>query len=439
MSARHPSLATVTDTDALTIESPDVEGEDLLLWRNTFSGVFAMPAASVEEVDVVRGAYRSHRLTGVRDDGRWVATFRSWAGDSAVPGGALTGHARHDTRTVGTDLVSTVAVAPTHRRRGLLTRLMTDSLRHAAETGAVVSSLFASEAAIYGRYGFGVATRVQDLHVDTRAASAWHAGAPVAAGRMRLSDDDEIAAVGPALFETARRHMPGAVGRNDVSWLRLLERVAPTPAPDGSRLRAVHLAPDGTVDGYVRLRLQMVWTDGAPRNKASVDDLVGTSPTVVAALWRFCVDLDLVTTLVAEHRGHGEPMPHLPLDTRAARVSASSDGHWWRVLDAPAALASRSWSAPGSVVLEVVDPGGPAGGRWSVDVGETGDAEVRATTRSADVTLPVQSVPAVLTGVLDLPLLHAVGRLEEHSHGAVWRLELMSRVSPLALGTVQGF
>ncbi len=316
---------------------------------------------------------------------------------------------------------------------------MNDSLAHAVDVGAVVSSLFASEAAIYGRYGFGVATRVHDLHVDTRSASAWHAGAPVAAGRIRLSDDDEIAAVGPALFDAARRHMPGAVGRNDVSWLRLLERIAPTPKPDGPRLRAVHQAPDGTVDGYVRLRLESSRTDGAPSNKASVDDLVGTSPAVVASLWRFCVDLDLVTTLVAEHRGHGELLPHLPLDTRAARVTASSDGHWWRVLDSPAALAARSWSAPGRVVLEVADPGGPAAGRWSVDVDETGDAEVRTTTRSADVTLPVQSLPAVLTGVLDLPLLHAVGRLDEHSHGAVQRLEVMSGVSPLALGTVQGF
>ncbi|MGJ7441596.1 GNAT family N-acetyltransferase [Aquipuribacter sp. MA13-6] len=422
----------------LAIESPDVDGEDLVVWRNTFAGVFALPAATTEEVDAVRDTYRAHRLTGVRDDGRWVATFRSWPGDSAVPGGALTGHADAP-RTLPTDLVSTVAVAPTHRRRGLLTRLMRDSLRHAADSGAVVSSLFASEAAIYGRYGFGVATRVHDLTVDTRAAAIWQAGAPVGAGRMRLSDDDELAAVGPALFDAARRRMPGAVGRGDIGWLRLLERVAPTPKPDGPRLRAVHLAPDGTVDGYVRLRLEMRWTDGAPRNKASVDDLVGATPEVLAALWRFCVDLDLVSTLVAEHRGHGELLPHLTADPRAVRVTSAVDGHWWRVLDPSAALAGRSWSGPGDVVLEVVDPDGPAAGRWEVSVGETGDAEVRRTTRTADVTLPVQSLPAVLTGVLDLPLLHAAGRLDEHTSGAVRRLEQMSRVSPVALGTVQGF
>ncbi|WP_380168058.1 GNAT family N-acetyltransferase [Jannaschia sp. R86511] len=429
----------MTDTSGLPIQSPDVETDDLRAWRNTFATVFAMREATEEEVDAVRALYREQRLTGVRDDGRWVATFRTWAGDSTVPGGALTGHDPDDTRTVATDLVSSVCVAPTHRRRGLLRRLMTDSLRHAAESGAVVSSLFASEAAIYGRFGYGVATRAQDLTADTRAARDWPAGVPVAAGTVRLSDDDEIAALGPGLFDRARRHMPGAVGRNDVSWLRALERVAPTPKPDGPRMRAVHVAPDGTVDGYVRLRLEMVWTDGAPRNKATAQDLVGTTPAVVASLLRFCTDLDLVTTLVLPDRGHGELLAHLPLDTRAVRVTASNDGHWWRVLDAPAALGARSWSAPGEVVLEVVDPDGYAAGRWAVAADGSGRAEVTATTRSADVTLPVQTLPAVLTGVLDLPLLHSAGRLDEHTPGGVRRLDAMSRVSPVSLGTLQGF
>lgn len=429
----------MTDVDQLPISSPDLDGDDVVAWRSTFASIFSLPPGTPEEMEVARPVYRSQRLTGIRDDGRWVATFRSWAGDSAVPGGALTGHDPTDTRTVSTELVSSVGVAPTHRRRGLLTRLMADCLDRAAESGTAVASLFASETAIYGRYGYGVATHVHDLTVDTRAARTWHAGAPADPGRLRLSDDDELAAVGPALFDAARRHMPGAVGRNEISWLRQLERVPAGKQPDGPRMRAVHLDPAGVVDGYVRLRTEMKWTDGAPRNVAQVDDLVGSSPAVVAALWRFCVDLDLVATLKAEHRGHGELLPLLTLDTRAARATQVLDGHWWRVLDTPAVLAARSWGAPGAVVIEVVDPGGPAQGRWSLDADAAGEATVTATTRSADVTMPVQTLPAVLTGVFDLAPLLAAGRLDEHTAGAVRRLEAMSRVSPVALGTVQGF
>lgn len=429
----------MTDATALPIDSPDVDDvDDALSWRNTFATVFSLPPADADEMAAVRDSWREQRLTGVRADGRWVATFRTWRGDSGLPAPAATGSGPAPSRTVPTELVSTVSVAPTHRRLGLLSRLMADSLAHARDTGAVVASLFASEAPIYGRFGFGVATQVHDLTVSTRAAQRWHAHAPADPGRIRLSDDDELLAVGPDLFEAARRTMPGAVGRNHIGWQRLVERL-PAGKDTGPRVRAVHLDAAGAVDGYVRLRTEMRWTDGAPAYTATVDDLVGASPAVVAALWRFCVHLDLVTTLKAEHRGHGELLPQLLVDTRAARLHQVIDGHWWRVLDTPTALSARSWSAPGRLVLEVHDPDGPAGGRWELDVDETGEAQVRPSTASPDVTLPVQSLPPVLTGVLDLAPMAAVGRLDEHTPGAVRRLGVMSRVDPLALATVQGF
>ena len=430
--------------DVLPISSPDLDDvADLLAWRTTFVTVFAMPATSPEETEAVRDTYREQLLTGVRQDGRWVATFRSWTADSAVPGPLLTGMPvaadDHGTRTVSTELLSSVSVSPTHRRRGLLTRLMADCLDRAAQRGTVVASLFASEAAIYGRYGFGVATSTRDLSVDTRAARGWHAGAPADPGRIRLSDDDELAALGPGLFEAARLQMPGAIGRNAISWLRQLERVPPCKGPDGPRVQAVHLAPDGTVDGYVRARTEGAWSDGAPRYTTTVEDLTGASPAVVAALWRFCLGMDLVTTLTAGHRGQGELLAHLPVDSRSVRVTSQADGHWWRVLDAPAAMRSRSWSRAGRVVLDVVDPGGPAAGRWRIDVDEQGRAEVTPTTASAEVTLPVQTLPAVLTGMVDLAPLLATGRLDQHGAGAVARLHGMARVAPVALAGVQGF
>lgn len=422
------------------VSAPDVDDDtDLLAWRNTFLGVFSMAAGTVAELDLVRVGYRPQRLTGVRADGRWVATFRSWRGDSAVPGPALLGGASEDTRTVATELISTVSVVPTHRRRGLLRTLMLDCLDHARDTGAVVASLFASEAPIYGRFGFGVASHTYDYTVDTRAARQWHPAAPVDPGRMRLSDDDELLALGPPLFDAARRSMPGAVGRNDVGWQRLLERLPPGTGPDGPRVRAVHLDPAGQVDGYVRLRTESAWSGGMPAFTARVDDLVGATPAVDAALWRFCVDLDLVTTLVAENRGHGELLPHLPVDSRSVRLTTAVDGTWWRVLDPAAALRTRAWAAPGRVVLEVIDEAGPAAGRWLLDADETGVAEVTPTSQPADVTVPVQTLPGVLTGVLELAPRVRAGLLDEHSPGALARLERMARVSPVALATVQGF
>jgi predicted acetyltransferase len=53
--------------------------------------------------------------------------------------------------------LSWVSVETTHRRRGILRRLVDHQLRAAAGRGVPVVVLTASEATIYGRFGFGVA------------------------------------------------------------------------------------------------------------------------------------------------------------------------------------------------------------------------------------------------------------------------------------------
>jgi predicted acetyltransferase len=63
-----------------------------------------------------------------------------------------------------------VSVEMTHRRRGVLRALMDTQLRAAAQRGVPISILTASEASIYGRYGFGIATRTRKAVIDRRAA-----------------------------------------------------------------------------------------------------------------------------------------------------------------------------------------------------------------------------------------------------------------------------
>src|SRR5687768_12639657 len=92
-------------------------------------------AATISEWDRVLGAY---------DGDRVVATFRSYGMELTVPGGF-----------VRADAVTNVTVAPTHRRRGLLSTMMRDDLRAAAARGEPLAALVASEWPIYGRYGFG--------------------------------------------------------------------------------------------------------------------------------------------------------------------------------------------------------------------------------------------------------------------------------------------
>ena len=61
-------------------------------------------------------------------------------------------------------MITDVTTSATHRRRGLLRRLIEDDLDDAVAQGVPVAALTASEATIYGRWGFGAG----DLRPDGR-------------------------------------------------------------------------------------------------------------------------------------------------------------------------------------------------------------------------------------------------------------------------------
>lgn len=106
------------------------------------------------------------RTQGAFDGGRCVATFRSFAQELTVVGGA----------TVPADAVSNVTVSPTHRRRGLLSRMMAADLAAAKERGDVVATLIAAEYPIYGRYGFGPAAWTAQWEIDVPRAASTRTG-----------------------------------------------------------------------------------------------------------------------------------------------------------------------------------------------------------------------------------------------------------------------
>lgn len=129
-----------------SLEARTVTESEFADWlRALNTGFLRAPTPSDEEVAGRLPHMDLARVQGAFDAGRCVATFRSFAQELTVVGGA----------TVPTDAVTNVTVTPTHRRRGLLTRLMAKDLAAARERGDVAATLIAAEYPIYGRYGFG--------------------------------------------------------------------------------------------------------------------------------------------------------------------------------------------------------------------------------------------------------------------------------------------
>ncbi|HYT26449.1 MAG TPA: sterol carrier protein domain-containing protein, partial [Actinomycetota bacterium] len=198
----------------------------------------------------------------------------------------------------------------------------------------------------------------------------------------------------------------------------------------GQRVDVVYEPGPGRVDGYATYGLRSRWTDNIPDSIAQVMELMAVTPEAAASLWRFCLDLDLTTTVELRNRPLDEPLRWCLADPRRLRTTALSDFLWLRVLDLPAALAARGYAAEGQLVLEVSDPLLPDNdGRFRLDGGPGGGRCAR-TSFAPDVILDVAALGAAYLGGVRFSTLGRAGRVREGRPGALARADAMFASDP---------
>ncbi|HET7928876.1 MAG TPA: GNAT family N-acetyltransferase [Actinomycetota bacterium] len=314
-----------------------------------------------------------------------------------------------------------VGVLPTHRRRGIAAGLMRALLDDAHERGELLSVLYASEGGIYGRFGFGLGTIGMRLRIET-ARSAFVRGYE-ASGRMRLVDRERVAKEILAVHEATRLGIPGMVHLDERRLAYVIghehgaERERPT-------FFALHEGATG-VDGYAMYKVAQHWPDATPDSTLHVRDLVAANPGAYADLWRFVLDVDLVTYVEASNRPSDEPLFHLVREPRRLRARIS-ENLWVRLVDVPSALAARRFAAAGRLVLEVADPFCPWNeGRYALEAAQEGAAVVRPTSDAAEIACTVSDLGATYLGGTSFRELHRAGRVDQRAEGALARADAM--------------
>ncbi|WP_217184458.1 GNAT family N-acetyltransferase [Streptomyces sp. AC495_CC817] len=355
--------------------------------------------SSAEALAQGRETFESRRNVGVYDsdavDAFPVATTNSWIAPLTVPGGA----------EVGMWAISVVTVASTHRRRGIARALLEGELRAAAAAGVPVAGLTVSEATIYGRYGFGPAVPAARFTVDTRRAGVADGALP---GRLEYVAKEELAAAMGAVHERSRRARPGQIP----GWAGRWEGYAGLSPADADRdkVRGVrYLDEEGETRGVLVYTLGE--SDGTFRFSLSVRLLVAETADALASLWRFALQHDLVDRVEADLRPVDDPLPWLVADLRGV-TKVEHDHGWLRILDLPAALTARRFSAPVDLVIRVVDSLGFAAGVWRLRVDGTGTGAVEAVHGAeADIELDVATLSTLYAGGVRGSALHAAGRI----------------------------
>ncbi|MGW4561441.1 GNAT family N-acetyltransferase [Streptomyces sp. NPDC004561] len=392
----------------------EAEFED---WQRALSvGFLRPPALPPEQLEARRAQFVPGRLLGAFDGGRCVATFRSFAQELTAVGGG----------PVPADAVTNVSVSPTHRRRGLLSRMMGQDLAAAKERGDVVATLIAAEYPIYGRYGFGPATWTTEWTVEvTRAGLDPRWSGPADGGRIDLVDGEDVRKLGPELYERFRRAQPGAVSRDELWWqahtgaVRFHETWT-------EPFYAVYRAPGGEVEGLVSYKSDEAWNGKQPEQTAAVQKLIATTAAAERALWHYLCSIDWITKVKSGCRGPDDLLPLYLPDPRAARIAGHADWLWVRILDVVRALEARTYEGEGALVLEVADGDGFAGGRYRLEV-SAGGASCTPVTASADLTLDVGDLASVWLGGESLLRLAALGRVREEREGAARKADALFR------------
>lgn len=404
------------ETRCLT--SPD----ELPAWMRAVSVAFLRgTTVSEEEIAARTPDIELARTQGAFDGSRCVGTFRTLAQELTAPGGAV----------LPSCAITNVTVSPTHRRRGLLTRMMGAALTAAKERGDAFASLISAEYPIYGRYGFGPAawTAEWEVEVARSGLDPRHAG-PEDGGRVDLADDEEIARIGPALHDRFRvqPHRQGAIDRPDRWWrthtgLRRFPGDEFTPA-----FHAVHRDARGEAQGFVSWTVRERWEAKLPQNTAEVRCLTALTPEAERALWLFVLSVDWIARVRSGHRAPDDVLPLLLPDPRAARLETLADFLWLRPLDVPRMLEGRSYPVEGSLVLELRDAAGLADGRYRLEAGPDG-ATCKPTRESPDLALDIAELGTLFLGDESAVRLAALGRAEESRAGAAQSADTLFRTS----------
>lgn len=406
-----------------TLSTPD----EVAAWLPAVAaGFLRAETMSDEEVAALRGTVDPARAQGayvVTADGAecCVATCRSFPQELTVPGGG----------TVAASAVTGVTVQPTHRRRGLLRRMMGNALDAAKERGDLCSTLISAEYPIYGRFGYGPATYSAEYEVDLTVSGLDRGrAADTGDGRIELVNGETVREAGPALYERVRfrPENAGHVSRAPEFW-QMHTGVMPRPgSPTPSLFHALYRDSAGTAQGLASYTVKSDWETAAPRGVVQVMYLHSATAAAENALWDYLLRIDWTQTLSAPRRALDDVLPALLPNPRAARVATHADFLWLRPLDVPGLLTSRSYPTAGSLVLEVRDDDGYAGGRFRLDADEQGST-CRPSGEPAELTLPVSALGALYLGEAGASRLLRLGRVDEHRAGAAQRADVLLRTA----------
>ena len=312
--------------------------------------------------------------------------------------------------------VTVVGVLPTHRRRGILTAMMRAQLEDIRDRGEPLAALWASEEAIYRRYGYGLASLSGEMTLSSGYAGLREPPDPRAAARLvPLDGSKEVLA---PIYERIRLRTPGMFSRTDTWWETRNLPDPPERRGGGGEKNALVVDLDGEPAGYALYRIHSKFESGAAAGHVDVIEALADGPVATRELWRVLLDMDWKATLKAYLLPIDHPLVHQLSYPRRMQLRVG-DGIWVRLVDVGAALSARAYGGDSPVVLEVEDAFLPENaGRWRIAGGKAEPTE-----DDADLALDVGELGSAYLGGFTFGELVRSGVVRELQAGGAARAD----------------
>ncbi len=357
-----------------------------------------------ERVSEVIGLDRVHAAF---DGERIVGTIAAYAFEMAVPGSV-------DVETSG---LTRVTVAASHRRQGVLSEMMATHLDHAVANGEALSILWASEVAIYGRFGYGPATEFLNVSFDSRFA---HISRPETLDTLDQITDDEAAKILPDLRERIRIGRPGKYARTQTFWTHR-HFMDPEAWRDGaSAMRRVVATRNGEPVGYASYRHKKHWDEvDLPDGQIIVDESGGIDLQAQHTIWWYLANIDLFPKVSIWSQPTDTVLPWLAGNSRAISRQLS-DGIHLRMLDVQTALTARRYAYPGDLVFHVTDDRRPdVAGTYRLSAAEDGTGVCERSDAEPEISLTAYALGSLYLGSIRPEPLAASGHITGPGSGGL--------------------
>ena len=387
----------------MDIRIRNIAEDEFQEWSRTEARGFSFHATE-DYIRRSRSVAELDRSFGAFEGGQTVGATTTRTSGITIPGGMA-----------GLGFIDDVSVLPTHRRLGILTRMMRAQLDQIHERGEPFAALTASESTIYERFGFGIASWSNEWSID-RHHTAMKLP-PSAGGRVSYIDAETAQSEWPKLHKRIGRTRIGMVHYNSAYW-RLALWDSEEQRRGASEFFHVAHVREGQIDGLCSYRIR--------EDEVLVAFLLGVGAEVEAELWRYCFGIDLMTTIKAFVRPVDDPLPWRLVDRRRLRQS-SGDHMWLRLIDVKAALEARRYESVGVITLKVSDNFCPWNdGVYTLEAGRDGAVYV-STDRTPDLYLSASDLAAVYLGGTSISTLVRAGRVNTEGKAALDLADRMFR------------